>query len=153
MKKNRNERQPDNLLGIENKDKSKARLSLGQNRIVDVKNHVIWQSLLSPLSRDSARGGPAERTKRYKARDSTRKIRQNEYSQYYDKVYKAKLVSLDLGRDRETGGRRKKRDRLWEPVTCAPTLCGLGQRDRDWSWPRVRKWSSPKSIRHKDSLS
>ena len=44
--------------------------------------------------------------------DSTRKIRQNEYSQYYDKVYKAKLVSLDLGRDRETvaGGERRGTD-------------------------------------------
>ena len=31
------------------------------------------------------------------------------WNEYYDKVYKAKLVSLDLGRDRETvadGGRR-----------------------------------------------
>ena len=49
--KNRNERQPDNLSGIENKDKSKARLvSLGLSQIVDVKKHVIWQGLLSPLS-------------------------------------------------------------------------------------------------------
>ena len=34
------------------------------------------------------------------------------YSQYYDKVYKAKLVSLDLGRDRETvaGGERRGTD-------------------------------------------
>ena len=46
--KNRNERQPDNLSGIENKDKSEARLSLGLSRIVHVKKHVIWQSLLSP---------------------------------------------------------------------------------------------------------
>ena len=41
--KNRNERQPDisdNLSGIENKDKSKARLiSLGLSRIVDVKKY------------------------------------------------------------------------------------------------------------------
>ena len=60
MKENRNEaifreeigmkRQPDNLSGIENKDKSKARLvSLGLSRIVDVKKHVISQGLLSPL--------------------------------------------------------------------------------------------------------
>ena len=48
--KNRNERQPDNLSGIETKDKSKARLSLGLSRIVDMKKHVIWQSRLSPLS-------------------------------------------------------------------------------------------------------
>ena len=39
---NRNERQPDNnLSGIENKDKSKARLSLGLSQIVDVKKHII----------------------------------------------------------------------------------------------------------------
>ena len=58
--------------------------------------------------------------------DPTRKMGQNEY---YDKVYKAKLVSLDLGSDREAvaGGERRG------SVTCARTLCGLGQRDRDWS--------------------
>ena len=40
--KNWNERQPDNnLSGIENKDKSKARLSLGLSQTVDVKKHVI----------------------------------------------------------------------------------------------------------------
>ena len=85
---NRNERQPDNLSGIENKDKSKARLSLGLSRIVHVKKHVIWQSLLSPhfMRTETA----VERTKRYKARDSwilvletTRKMGQNEY---YNKV-------------------------------------------------------------------
>ena len=40
--------------------------------------------------------------------EPTRKMRRNEYYEY-DKVYKAKLISLDLGRDRETvagGGRR-----------------------------------------------
>ena len=54
--------------------------------------------------------------------DPTRKMGQNE-------VYKAKLVSLDLGSDREAvaGGERRG------SVTCARTLCGLGQRDRDWS--------------------
>ena len=33
-------------------------------------------------------------------------------SEYYDKVYKAKLVLLDLGRDRETvaGGERRETD-------------------------------------------
>ena len=33
-------------------------------------------------------------------------------NEYYDKVYKAKLVSLDLGRDRETvaGGERRGTD-------------------------------------------
>ena len=48
--KNWNERQSDNLSGRENKDKSNARLSLGLSRIVDVKKHVIRQSLLSQLS-------------------------------------------------------------------------------------------------------
>ena len=54
--------------------------------------------------------------------DPTRKMGQNE-------VYKAKLVSLDLGSDREAvaGGERRGL------VTCARTLFGLGQRDRDWS--------------------
>ena len=37
QEKNRNEQQPDNLSGIENKDKIKARLSLGLSRIVVVK--------------------------------------------------------------------------------------------------------------------
>ena len=76
--KNRNERQPDNnLSGIENKDKSKARLSLGLSQIVDMKKHVIWQSLLNPLcphfKRTETAGwtrGPAEGKKRDKARDS-----------------------------------------------------------------------------------
>ena len=55
--KNRNERQPDNLSCIENKDKSKARLILGLSRIVDVKKHVIWQSPISPaLGVDRRRG-------------------------------------------------------------------------------------------------
>ena len=88
--KNRNERQPDNLSGIENKDKSKARLSPG-SRIVHVKKHVIWQSLLSPHFMRTETAGWTERTKRYKAWDSwiwiletTRKMGQNEY---YDKVY------------------------------------------------------------------
>ena len=77
------------------------------------------KSIKSPLhaSRDNSRGGPAERTKRYKARDSvesrswtqTRRMGQNEYSLYYDKVYKAKLVSLDMGRDRETVAGEKRR--------------------------------------------
>ena len=35
---------------MENKDKIKARLSLGLSRIVDVKKHVKWQSLLSLFS-------------------------------------------------------------------------------------------------------
>ena len=38
------------ISGMENKDKSNARLSLGLSRIVDMKKHVIWQSLLSPFS-------------------------------------------------------------------------------------------------------
>ena len=36
-----NERQSDNLSGMENKDKRNARLSLGLSRIVDVKKHFI----------------------------------------------------------------------------------------------------------------
>ena len=115
--KNRNEQQPDNLSGIETKDKSKARLSLGLSRIVDVKKHVIWQSLLSPLSphfmqqkqRSGWTGGEDLELQStglswISISDPTRKMRRNEY---YDKV---KLVSLDLGRDRETvvgGGRRR----------------------------------------------
>ena len=52
--KNRNERQPDNLSCIENKNKSKARLILGLSRIVDVKKHVMaksTKSIKSPLLR------------------------------------------------------------------------------------------------------
>ena len=41
LEKNWNERQSDNLSGMENKDKRNARLSLGLSRIVDVKKHVI----------------------------------------------------------------------------------------------------------------
>ena len=106
--KNWNERQSDNLSGMENKDKSNARLSLGLNRIVDVKKHVVWQSLLSPFSPHFMRaekagwtGGEDEEIQSMELSwisisDPTRKMGQNEY---YDKVYKAKLVLLDLGRD------------------------------------------------------
>ena len=62
--KNWNERQSDNLSGMENKDKRNARLSLGLSRI------VIWQSLLSPSCEQRQQVRPAERTKRYKARNS-----------------------------------------------------------------------------------
>ena len=98
---NWNERQSDNLSGMENKDKRNARLSLGLSRIVDVKKHVIWQSLLSPFSPHFMRaetagwtGGEDEDIQSTELSwisisDQTRKMGQNEY---YDKVYKAKLV-------------------------------------------------------------
>ena len=129
-----NERQSDNLSGMENKDKSNARLSLGLSRIVDVKKHVIWQSLLSPFSPHFMRaetagwtGGEDEEIQSTELSwisisAPTRKMGQNEY---YDKVYKAKLVLLDLGRDRETvaGGERRGTD--------CESLCS------DLVWPRA----------------
>ena len=128
---------------MENKDKSNARLSLGLIRIVDVKKHVIWQSLLSPFSPHFMRaetGGEDEEIQNTELSwisisDPTRKMRRNEY---YDKVYKAKLVSLDLGRDRETvagGGRRGTDCESQLPVLgpCVAsgkvTVTGL---DREW---------------------
>ena len=75
-------------------------------------------------------------------------MRRNEY---YDKVYKAKLVSLDLGRDRETvaGGGRRGTDCESQLPVLSPcvasgnvTVTGF---DRE-----LEKLSSPKSIRHKN---
>ena len=131
-----NERQSDNLSGMENKDKRKARLSLGLSRIVDVKKHVKWQSLLSPFSPYFMRaetagwtGGEDEEIQSTELSwisisDPTRKMGQNEY---YDKVYKAKLVWLDLGRDREmvADGERRGTD-------CESQLPGS-----DLVWPRA----------------
>ena len=76
------------------------------------------KSIKSPLhaSRDNSRGGPPERMKRYKARDSveSRSWTQREGWGRMGKltVYKVKLASLDVGRDRETvaGGERRRTD-------------------------------------------
>ena len=67
QRKDLNERQSDNLSGMENKDKSNARLSLGLSQIVDVKKHV---HLVPTSCEQRQQFGPAERTKRYKARNS-----------------------------------------------------------------------------------
>ena len=142
---NWNKRQSDNLSGMENKDKRNARLSLGLSRIVDVKKHVIWQSLLSPFSPHFMQaetadwtGGEDEEIQSTELSwisisDPKRKMGQNEY---YDKVYKAKLVLLDLGRDRETvaGGERRGTDcesQLLGPsvASCNVIVTGL---DREW---------------------
>ena len=147
--KNWNERQSDNLSGMENKDKSNAWLSLGLSRIVDVKKHVIWQSLLSPFSPHFMRaetagwtGGEDEEIQStdlswISISDPTRKMGQNEY---YDKVYYyyAHLVSLDAGRDRETvaDGERRGTDCESQFPVLGPcvasgnvTVTGL---DREW---------------------
>ena len=64
-----------------------------------------------------------------------RKTGQNEY---YDKVYKAKLVSLDLGRDRETvaGGERRGTDcesllPVLGPCVASGNVTVTGH-DREW---------------------
>ena len=134
---------------MENKDKSNARISLGLSRIVDVKKHVIWQSLVSPFRPHFMRaetagwtGGEDEEIQSTELSwisisDPTRKMGQNE-CMHYDKVYKAKLVLLDLGRDRETvaGGERRGTDCESQLPVLGPcvasgnaTVTGL---DREW---------------------
>ena len=122
--KNRNERQPDNLSGIENKDKSKAQLSLGLSRIVDVKKHFIWQGLLSPLSPHFMRAEAALGVDRRRGRRDTKhgtplnlNLGSNEedgaeWVQWQSLQSQITLVSLDLGWDRETvaGGERRGTD-------------------------------------------
>ena len=144
--KNRNKRQPDNLSGIENKDKTKAQLSLGLSRIVDVKKHVIWQSLLSPhVMRAEAALGVDRRRGRRDEKQGTHVTQLNldlgpneedgaEWVLWQSLQSQISIPRLgQRERERDGGGRRKKRDRLWESITCARTLCGLGQRDRDWA--------------------
>ena len=105
--KNRNELQPDNLSGIENKDKSKARLSPGLSWIVDVKKHVIWQSLLSPLCPQFMRAETALGVDLRRGRSDTKHGTQ-----------------LDPTRDGAEWG-------LWQSLKSQISISGLGQRKRD----------------------
>ena len=112
-KKNRNKRQPDNLSGIENKDKSKAQLSLGLSRIVDVKKHVIWQSLLNPLSPHFMRAEAALGVDRRRGQRDKKQGTQ---------------LNLDLGPNEEDGAEGV----LWQSLQSQISIPGLGQRERWW---------------------
>ena len=107
--KNRNKQQPDNLSGIENKDKSKAGLSLGLSWIVDVKKHVIWQSLLSPLGPHFMRAEAALGVDRRRGRRGTKHGTQ---------------LNLDLGPNEEDGAEWV----LWQSLQSQISNPGLGQR-------------------------
>ena len=101
---NRNERQPDNLSRIENKDKSKARLSLGLSRIVQVKKHVIWQSLLSPhFMRTETAGWTVGEDK---------------------EIQSTGQLDLDLRNNKEDGAEWV----LWQSLLRPFSIPGLGQR-------------------------
>ena len=111
-KKNRNKRQPDNLSGIENKDKSKAQLSLGLSRIVDVKKHAIWQSLLNPLSPHFMRAEAALGVDRRRGQRDKKQGTQ---------------LNLDLGPNGEDGAEWV----LWQSLQSQISIPGLGQRERE----------------------
>ena len=101
---NRNERQPDNLSGIKNKDKSKARLSLGLSRIAHVKKHVIWQSLLSPhFMRTETAGWTGGEDK---------------------EIQSTGQLDLDLRNNKEDGAEWL----LWQSLLSPFSIPGLGQR-------------------------